>query len=181
MNPNLSTAERNQLIFKRHKNGEDIKTLANEYRISVGMVKLIVQRHILQKAQDKESQELLKTIREANDLDRKWNRTKLLNTINYPQKVRNGVNLNFYPNVEEVSLRQLMDWSLPVVPDHSDRLYDYLPSLVIAGFGKYAVTDLINYTEDADLGAAFMAEWLKRRDTLRRKFAKPEKRRPLFK
>jgi hypothetical protein len=163
---------RNQTIFERHKKGEDLKTIAKDFSLCKDSVRQIVEDVIEKQIQSAVSNELLTSIRQADDINRSWNRVVLLNAIEYPGRVRLLFDRHFYPDANEISLKQFMDWCLPEITDDSNNIYDWLPAYKINRFGNYNIRDLICYIDRMDFGQAFGNEWKKRRDAFRKKFAK---------
>lgn len=171
MNP-----DRDQLIIDRRKQGNTLAIIGREFNVSRERVRQIIRHGALKQKQNSASQKLLNQIRQADDLNRPFNRDALLNTIEYPSRVRGLMDWYFYFHEEEVSLKQLMDWCLPEITDDSSSLYKWVPAYKKQGFGPNAVRDLIHYIDKIDFGKAFGKEWKKRRDAFRKTFKESGKR-----
>ena len=162
--------DRNRLIVERYRTGNRLKTISEEFGVSPERVRQIVLRANRRDREATESQELFKAIREANNLNRLWNRAAIFTAIDYPNRVRRLLDKHCHPAAAEVSLKQFMDWCLPGVSNDSDNSWDWLPAYRIKGFAQYNVGDLIRYIDRLDFGVTFGNEWAKRRTAFRAKF-----------
>lgn len=164
----MPVRERNRIIVERWSEGTSVNYIAAEFGISCTMVRHVLQDHAQAEERRARCSVLLEAIRAANDIDREWDRADLLDCMDYPQRVRRLLD-RCLASPSRISLRQLMDWCLPVVHEEAG-MYEWLPALGKYGFGSYGVGDLIRSIDRMDFGPAFGAEWKKRRAAFRDKF-----------
>ena len=163
--------QRDLLIVERHRNGGKLAVIAREFGISGERVRQIAAKERRRNREARNARNLLKSVCDANDLDRPWKRLRLITAIGYNHKVRGVVTRHCHPEGKDITLRQLMDWCLPAMTRDSDFLWDWVPAYGKPNFALHSVRNLLLCMDTADLGVNFRLEWEERRRAFRTKFA----------
>ncbi|CAB1074840.1 hypothetical protein D1AOALGA4SA_2660 [Olavius algarvensis Delta 1 endosymbiont] len=107
-----------------------------------------------------------KSVPTKNDLDIKWPSEKLVDSIGFRTKAGNRIKdyLNDH-SILELSLRELIDLFLPPASNSFKSEYEFwvdIPILKQPQFGPYLYDSALLTLTEAELGAAFRAEWMQR-------------------
>lgn len=106
-------------------------------------------------------------IRSANDLDRPWPVTLLLNAIGFPSRVRGRVEEYLEgKKIRNLSLREFMDLFLPAATepplDEVDQFWMSIPILRQPQFGPYLHDSALLTMTEAAMSQGFKIEWAMR-------------------
>jgi hypothetical protein len=101
----------------------------------------------------------LEELRQADDLDRKWPGTQLLDAL-VRSRVHTALVKHFGNPIRGISLRDLMD--LAVSETAADRGEFPSPLFRVRNIGKYGVRDVIRALTESDFGERCNAEWQRR-------------------
>lgn len=104
------------------------------------------------------------TIRNSNNLDARWPSELLLDAVGFRTRVRGRVEDYLAKlEVQELSLRQLMDLFLPPYSDPPvadvSQFWLSVPILQQAQFGPYLYDSALLTLTEADMGLSSVAEW----------------------
>ena len=162
-----NVSERNLRILEKSERGESHGSLAQRFQLSRSRIDAIVHKFEEEKRRADRGHRLLEDIRQANDLDRPWLATELIDAIVPLPVTRNYLKQHFTEQrIAHLSLRTLIEMAIP----EADGSVPGTPCLLlkVTGVGKKGFWSVVNRLTSLDLGARFKQEWEQRLIRLRR-------------
>lgn len=149
--------DRNMQILQMREAGVPVKTIAQKFRISTALVHKTILHFRNQKLLEQKSAALIETIRQANDLDKKWHVNDFIEALRLLKVTQNGLIFHFaQENIAEISLREFMDLAIK----GTDADGCLMSSLIrVRCVGKYGFRSVINRLTETDFGPDFNQEW----------------------
>ena len=106
--------ERNAKIIRLGAEGVPNKEIAKEFKLTKNRIAQIITRYKIEKEIEKKSEELIKLIIKADNLNKKWPLIDLVNTFYLSSRSRNLVIKYFSSaNKKEICLNELIDSITP--------------------------------------------------------------------
>ena len=151
--------KRNLKIFQMSRAGVGHRTIARRFNRSRSSVDVIVRRLQEDEQLAKRNTQLLESIRQADDLDRKWPATELITALRLLSVTRTVLLRHFEEcGTATVSLRTLMNLAMPE-SDSPDARSGLCPLLKIRGVGKKGFWSVVTQITALDFGDRSNQEW----------------------
>jgi len=147
--------------------GASYREIAQVFGLSKQAIGAILQGFAVEKSKLEKRHEMLEEIRMANDPDRKWAATDLLEALGVITMARNAVANYFqWRQMTEISLRELMDL---VISEKQHARLGYLisPLIDLRCMGRRGFWSVVRQLTELDLGERNNQEWTGRLRRLR--------------
>jgi len=159
-------------VIQMRLEGQTYSQIANHFGISSSRVGHIVNREKQRQQAAERSAAILNEIRTRDGIDRNLTIPDLFCVLNLSKRAEAVLKRYFNTNgTTEFSLRNMMDFLLPVVHGRGDYI-DYLPGYRVKTLGIILYTEMVKGLSDVDAGESFQREWTKRKEQLRDYFAR---------
>jgi hypothetical protein len=156
------------LIRQMREAGDSIDEIASDLAISLENVGRIARKFETEEILSVRSSRFLGEIRKADDLDKKWKVSYLVQAVRPLVITQTAIIRHFeWGKATEISLRQLMDLAIPE-QEHPRPGYLLTPLLRVRCVGVEGFWSLIGRLTQADLGETCNREWRKRLPRLQR-------------
>ncbi len=160
--------ERNSRIRPMWEAGESIREIAEVLDLWEETVEGIVRKFETEEALSLRSCRLLENVRKADDLDKKWKASYVIQALRLKTITQNALINHFErEEVPEVSLRGLMDLAISE-EKHSKPGYVITHLLNICCIGLEGFWSVVRGLTESDLGERCNGEWSRRMARLRR-------------
>lgn len=156
--------ERNLLILQMRQAGVPVREIAEKFKISKTLVGKAIQRFRDKELFRQKRTALIEQIRQANDLDKKWNAAELIEALQLLKVTQTGLTFHL-EDIVEISLRELMDLTIKGVDEKGHLI---VPLLSVRCVGKYGFHSMVNRLTEIDFGSAFNGEWKTRLEMMER-------------
>ncbi|SPE59153.1 hypothetical protein SBV1_300027 [Verrucomicrobia bacterium] len=155
-------------VHQMREAGDSIDEIASALNISWDVLGRIVRRFETEAVLAARSSRFLETIRKANDLDKEWKVSYLVQALR-PKAITQNALIHHYKWEERsaICLRQLMDLAISE-EDHPRPGYQLTPLLRVRCVGIEGFWSLVSRLTQADLGERCNQEWKTRLERLRR-------------
>ena len=148
--------------------GDSVEEIASTLDTSMGLVQQIARRFETEEVLSRRSKRFLANIRNADDPDRKWKVSYVIQALRLKTITQNALIRHFeWADTPGVSLRELMDLAIPE-KDHPKLGYLITGLLDVRCIQMEGFLSVVSRLTEADLGEKCNEEWRKRLARLRR-------------
>jgi hypothetical protein len=159
-------------ILQMRSQGKTFSEIGNHFGRSSARMSQIVNREEQRQQSVKRSAVLLSEIRCQAGIDRKLTIPDLFCVLNLSKRAEAVLKRYFRTNdITDFSLRDMMDFLLPVV-DGSGDYFDYLPGYRVNTLGVILYREMITRLSAVDAGESFQGDWAIRKSQLRDYFSR---------
>jgi hypothetical protein len=149
--------ERNQKIYRMALEGVSHMEIAQAFRLSPSRIWLVVHAIRSQNALTERRRNLVEEIRRADDLDKLWEVTDLVDALRALTAARNALLRHFGSlKMGQISLREMMNLAIPETVD-SDGWYS--PLMRITFIGPKGYQSILNGLSKIDWNERCRQEW----------------------
>ena len=134
----------------------------NRSELRVRQIIIAEQRRVVAEAR---AMVIRNAIKADNDIDRKLPVSELLCVLNLSKKPQTILTAHFAG--QGVSLRDVMNFLIPVVTDDQADFYDHMPAYRVRMLGQIHYANMIKALSAVACGEAFRTEWSARKNMLR--------------
>jgi hypothetical protein len=160
--------DRTARIRQMREAGDSVEEIASTLDISMELVQRIARKFETEEVLSSRSQRFLANVRNANDPDRKWKVSSVIQALRLKTITQNALIHYFkWANTPGVSLRELMDLAIPE-KDHPKQGYLITPLLDMCCIRVEGFLSVVRRLTESDLGEKCNEEWRKRLARLRR-------------
>jgi len=157
-------------IVRMRSEGLTYSQIGNHFGVSSSRI-----GHILKREEEKQfaagrSATILEETSARNDIDRKLSISDLFCVMNLSKRAEAVLKKHFSSkNIAEFSLREMMDFLLPIVHGSGD-YYDYLPAYRVKTLGIILYSEMVGAMSSMDGGETCEQVWTGRKEQLRNYF-----------
>lgn len=167
--------KRNLEILRMRKKGKSLRQLSSSFGVSFERVRQIILCSELRKEIEERAKKTKQRFRSLDDIEKKWPKDIIIVGLLFPKTVTWRLTKYFEGhNIQEVSLKDLMDLLIQDKKRRSTNLFEVVPALKENHFGRKTVYAMIKHLSEQDLGDSFNIEWDKRLESLQRYFKRTD-------
>ena len=160
--------DRTARIRQMREAGDSVEEIASTLDISMELVQRIARKFETEEVLSSRSQRFLANVRNANDPDRKWKASYVIQALRLKTITQNALIRHFeWADTPRVSLRELMDLAIPE-KDHPKQGYLITRLLDMRCIRVEGFLSVVSRLTNSDLGEKCNEEWRKRLARLRR-------------
>jgi hypothetical protein len=160
--------KRNKQILKRVEDGAAYAEVADEFRLSVSRIRILVKDQAAKEGADVTRTAMRNLFVKYDNLDFKWPIADLIETIGPMKWAKSALQKHFIRGIEKpapMSLRDLMEM---IVPENESPFSP--PLMHVPNIGKYGFFSIVHQLNAMDMGTKCNAEWKQRLAVLRERW-----------
>jgi len=166
----MDIKERNLEIFNLINKGLSVNTVAKRYNLSSSRINQIIKQQKDDQEIDKNSKELIKRIKQSENMDEKWPMLDLVYAINLSTKARIRMIKYFSgENKKEVSLQEIIN-SMALPELEYELSLKNIPILKQKQLGMILYREMVRSLSKVDFGEKFQKGWKERKKIIQRRF-----------
>jgi hypothetical protein len=165
----MDIKQRNLQIISLRKNGLSVKDIAKTFDLSRTRIDQIIMQYEKKKKIEKNSKELIKKIKQADNIDKKWPMVDLIHSLKLSVRATTQM-IKYFTGGDksELSLHELID--AMALPDlEYEFSINYVPIFNQQQLGRIIYREIMRSLSAADFGDTFSALWKERKRVIHRR------------